>query len=303
MPLEHLTAQLGVADLSANEALLLIGHGSVRYPEAGSAMRQHAESLRAAGHFGQVEVAVLNGAPSVAEALARIDRPTIRVVPLFMEDGYFTRVAVPRTLEAAFRQPPSTSWIGLCGAPATARAGGGALTRALARPDKPGHDGGGMGRDGEGIILCPPVGVHDGMAGVIERQALAACAGRHVPSHTAAVVVVGHGSASAPGEVLALHRHTSRVASTTLFARVEAACLEETPFLGEVLGSLRAHPVVVIGYFANQGGHVLEDVPAAVAAEAAARGGPGPDLWFHGSVIDDPAMVAIVLDQAQVRDR
>jgi sirohydrochlorin cobaltochelatase len=319
MPLEHLTAWPGVTDLSENKALLLIGHGSARYPEAGSAMQAHAESLRAGGHFSQVEVAVLDGAPSVAEALARIDRPVIRVVPFFMEDGYFTRVAVPRAVEETLRRLRSPSWPGVRGAAAGAGGGG---------PDKPGHDGRGtdhagegMGDAGEGmghadegmggddrgagrdrgrIVWCPPVGVHDGIAGVIERQALAACEGRHIPSHAAAVVVVGHGSASAPGQVLALHRHASRVASTTLFARVEAACLEETPFLADTLGSLRTHPVVVIGFFANNGGHVLEDVPALIAAEAAARGEAGPGLWFHGSVINDPEMVPIVLDQAQV---
>jgi sirohydrochlorin ferrochelatase len=148
---------------------------------------------------------------------------------------------------------------------------------------------------GTQIALCPPIGVHDGIAGIIERQAVAACADLGVPPHTAAVMVIGHGSASAPGRNLTLHRHTARVASTTLFARVEAACLEEPPFVAETLASLRAHPVVVIGFFANQGSHVRDDVPALIAAEAQARYLP---IRFHGSVVDDPALVAIILDQA-----
>jgi sirohydrochlorin cobaltochelatase len=234
--------------LSVNEALLLIGHGSVRYSQAGDAMHRHAHLLRQGGHFAQVEVAVLNGAPSVPEALGRIAAPVIRVVPFFMEDGYFSESAVPLAVG------PETS-----------------------------------------ITLCPPVGVHDGMAGIIERQAVAACADLGVPSHTAAVVVIGHGSASAPGRNLTLHRHTARVASTTQFARVEAACLEEPPFVAQTLASLRAHPVVVIGFFANQGGHVRDDIPALIAAEAQGRDLP---VRFHGSVVDDPAVVAIILDQA-----
>src|SRR5471032_1373537 len=91
-PPEHLTARRGVSALSMNETLLLIGHGSVRYPDAGHGMQRHAAALRADGHFAQVEVAVLNGSPSVAEALARIAAPVVRVVPFFMEDGYFSRV-------------------------------------------------------------------------------------------------------------------------------------------------------------------------------------------------------------------
>ena len=59
-------------------------------------------ALRAAGRFAQVEVALLNGAPPVHEALARIGAAFVRVVPFFMEDGYFCRVAVP----AALRRPP-----------------------------------------------------------------------------------------------------------------------------------------------------------------------------------------------------
>ncbi|HEX3573157.1 MAG TPA: CbiX/SirB N-terminal domain-containing protein [Rhodopila sp.] len=256
----------------ANEALLLISHGSARYADAADAIRRHAESLWSGGHFDQVEVAVLNGTPSVAEALRRIDKPLIRVVPLFMEDGYFTGIAVPRAIAAC---DSNAVIIG---------AGRVSGTHDIASPRR--------------IVMCPPVGVHDGMAGVIERQALAACADLGIPSRTAAVVVVGHGSASAPGRNLALHRHAARVASTTLFGRAEAACLEEAPFLPDTLAMLRAHPVIVIGFFANSGGHARDDVPGLVAAERQARGTPGPDVRFHGSVIDDPAIPAIVLDQA-----
>jgi len=240
--------------VSANDALLLIGHGSARYPDAASALHGHAGSLRAAGRFRQVEVGLLNGTPSVVEALARIDAVRVQVVPFFMEVGYFTRVAIPWAL-------------GLTG------------------PDPRFH-------------LCPPVGMHDGMAGLIERQALAACATLGIASRTAAVLVVGHGSASSPGGVLALHQHAARVASTTLFARVESACLEEAPFVANALQGLRSHPVIVIGFFAGNGAHVRDDVPSLVAAEERARGSDGLAVLFQQSVTDDPAMTQIILDQA-----
>src|ERR1700690_1986404 len=47
--LDHLTANCGVSGLSSHEALLLVGHGSARYPDAGVAMHRHAETLRAGG--------------------------------------------------------------------------------------------------------------------------------------------------------------------------------------------------------------------------------------------------------------
>jgi sirohydrochlorin cobaltochelatase len=240
-----------VSSVSANTALLLIAHGSVRYPDAARVLHRHAESLRAEAMFRQVEIGLLNGSRSVAEALALIDAEAVRAVPFFMEAGYFTREAIPRAL-------------------------------------------GGDPR----VHICPPIGLHDGMAGLIERQALAACGTLGVPSRSAAVLVVGHGSASAPGGVLALHEHTARVGWTTLFARVESACLEEAPFVAEALQGLRAHPVVVIGFFAGDGGHVRDDVPALVAAEQAARGSGGLPVMFHGSVADDPVVTRIILDQA-----
>ncbi len=236
--------------MSAHDTLLLIGHGSARYPDAAAAIHRHAAALRQSNRFAPVAVGLLNGAPSVSDALAELGAGSIRVVPFFMEDGYFTRVAVPRTLG---------------------------------------------GRD---VTIGPPVGVHDGMAGLIERQALAACDVLGVASRHVAVLVVGHGSSSAPGRTLALHRHTSRVAATELFARVEYACLEEPPLVADVLTGLRAHPVVVIGFFAGSGGHVRDDIPTLIAAEQAARGDAGFAVQFHGSVCDDPAMAEIILDQA-----
>lgn len=236
--------------MSANDTLLLIGHGSERYPDAGRAIHLQAEALRQTKRFAQVAVGLLNGEPSVAQALAGIDAATIRVVPCFMEDGYFTRVAVPRALGARH------------------------------------------------VKMCPPIGVHDAMAGLIERQALAACAATGFSSRDTAVLVVGHGSSSAPGRTLALHRHSSRVAATELFSRVEAACLEEPPFVAGALSGLRAHPVIVIGFFAGEGGHVRDDVPAMIEAERLVRGEAGLPVRFHGSVTDDPAMTEIILDQA-----
>ncbi len=94
------------------------------------------------------------------------------------------------------------------------------------------------------------------------------------------------------------------MAATELFARVETACLEEAPFVAEALRGLRTHPTVMIGCFANQGGHVRDDMPALIAAEQAARRhtNPGVDgfaVRFDGSIADDPAMIQIIMDQAR----
>ncbi|MEI7714223.1 MAG: CbiX/SirB N-terminal domain-containing protein [Rhodospirillales bacterium] len=83
---------------TSKDALLLIAHGSTRYPDAGRTALAHAATIREQGHFAMVAVGFLNGAPSASEALARLGDRTIHVVPFFMEDGYFTRIAVPKAL-------------------------------------------------------------------------------------------------------------------------------------------------------------------------------------------------------------
>ncbi len=235
------------------EGLLLVAHGSARYPEVGRIAAAHVARIAAADPSRPVALGLLNGAPSVAEAVAALAVPLIRVVPFFMEDGYFVRVAVPKAL----------------------------------------------GRT-EGIRLCPPVGVHDGMAGLIRESVRAGCAAAGLSPETVAVLVVGHGSARAPGRALALHRHTESVATGGGFALVRSACLEEAPFLGDALAALCGHPVAVVGFFAGEGGHVRDDVPEAIAREVVARGPGGLPVLNCGSVMDHPGVAGIILAQAAV---
>lgn len=84
-----------------DDALLLVAHGSSRYADAGDTLLRHAAELR--DHFAAVEVGFLNGTQSAADALARLPATRVHVMPFFMEDGYFTRVAVPRALAGSVR--------------------------------------------------------------------------------------------------------------------------------------------------------------------------------------------------------
>ncbi len=234
----------------ASDALLLIGHGSARYPDAARVLHVHAAALR--GAFKQVEVGLLNGEPSVAAALARIGAPVIRAVPFFMEAGYFTNTAVPRALGADPR-----------------------------------------------VRIAAPVGTHDGLAAVVQRLAERACQAMGAAPGDAAVLLVGHGSAKAPGRALALHRCARLVESANRFARVQAACLEEAPYLPDALALSRDRPAVVVGFFAGEGMHVRDDVPGALAAERTRR---QTGLAFAGCVTDDPEVAGIIAERAAAAD-
>jgi sirohydrochlorin cobaltochelatase len=122
---------LGTA-LFREDALLLVAHGSVRFPHAGRVVQTHAATLRAEHVFAEVSVGLLNGEPGAAHTLARLRAPEVHVVPFFMEAGWFTNMAVPRAL-------------GLDGT----------ITR----------------RNGQTLRYTAPIGTHDGMAALIENKA------------------------------------------------------------------------------------------------------------------------------------
>lgn len=153
--------------------------------------------------------------------------------------------------------------------------------------------------DGHGHELRrhPPVGLHPHLADRAAARALAAC-GRDAAR--CAVLLVGHGSARAPGRAMALHRHAQAVAGLRRFAVVGAAFLEEPPLVAEALQAWRHRPVAVLGFFAGAGGHARDDLPALLAAEQMSRGSAGAPLLDLGSIGDDPAMPGMILDMLRM---
>ena len=219
----------------AEHGLLIVAHGSARYPDAVRTALAHADAIRTSGQFAAVAVGLLNGAPSVADALASLGPRVIHVVPFFMEDGYFTRVAVPKAL-------------------------GGADVR-----------------------LYPPVGTHPGMAGLI----LGRVRRFGLLPEELSLVLVGHGSARAPGRRMALHEHAERLRDR--FAAVHVAFLEEAPLVADILAGLRGPAIAVMGVFAGEGLHVRDDLPALIGGVAG--------LTDLGSAGEEAGMAALIVDQ------
>jgi sirohydrochlorin cobaltochelatase len=150
---------------------------------------------------------------------------------------------------------------------------------------------------GRRLHYHPPVGTHPGLAALAARRvrlATGADAARF------AVLPVGHGSARSPGRPLALHQHAGAVAAMGKFGPVRAAFLEEPPFVADALRDWRTLPVAVLGFFAGDGGHVREDLPALLAAEHAQRGASGAPVLDLGTIGDDAEMPRIILEQAAI---
>lgn len=256
---------------------MLIGHGSARYPGAGSVVDAHADALRVNGPFAEVATAFLTGAPTPAEAQARLTAPVVHVVPFFMENGYFTRVAVPRALG-----------LGSC-SPLMAEEERGPVGPSLFPTGRP---------TASRLILHPPIGIHPGFAGVLLARVRAALPDCAEPHPAPAILLLGHGSARAPNRPMAAHAHADALRATGLFPRVETAFLEEPPFLPDALAQIGDCPAAVLGLFANRGTHTSNDMPALIAAARADREHALIDLGIIG---DDLGLRPLILDLVNIR--
>ena len=82
----------------SRDALLLVGHGSNSLPDAASPVLTHASAIRRMDRFGEVAVGLLAGEPNVTRVFDSLIASVVHVVPFFLEDGYFTRMAIPGLL-------------------------------------------------------------------------------------------------------------------------------------------------------------------------------------------------------------
>ena len=216
-------------------------------------MLAHAGTIRATGRFAEVAVGMLAGRPAAEAAFQSLSADIVHVVPFFLEDGFFTRIAIPNLILP--------------------------LTRSTRL-----------------VRFCPPVGAHDGIAGLMEARLLAHCDAFGSDPKRLSVVVAGHGSTRHPGKAQGLRGHAARLESGGRFGWVRVAHLEETPLVADVLASGRGHAVAVIGYLANEGVHATADLPAAIAAERAARGMDWPPVYDLGTIGGDPGLADLIVD-------
>ncbi len=241
------------APVFTRDALLLVGHGSKLIPGAARSLLAHAEVIRASGRFAEVAVGMLHGEPAAATAFEGLVSPVVHVVPCFLEDGYFTRIAIPDLLL------PKISG-----------------TRV--------------------VRFCKPLGLHDGIAALIEARLSRHCEVFGTDPKSLSVLLVGHGSGQNPGRAHALRRHAERLESGGRFGVVRIAHLEERPLVAETLVGARGRTGAVIGYLANEGVHATRDLPRLIAAEQALRGTTWPPVHDLGPLGTDEAIPRLLMD-------
>ncbi|MEE8500759.1 MAG: hypothetical protein V3S27_09315 [Kiloniellales bacterium] len=93
-------------------ALLLVGHGSPRNPASRRAAEWHAAGARAAAVFGEVDIALLDEPPFLAEVMRRLTRPTI-AVGLFADNNRHAGQGLPDAI--ARHAPVVVRYLGAIG--------------------------------------------------------------------------------------------------------------------------------------------------------------------------------------------
>ena len=84
--------------------LLLAAHGERRTDADNGVVVRLARTLADKGVAAEIGFGFIKGSPTVDEAIGALSSRDIVVYPLFLSDGYFTRVALPQLVEEARRQ-------------------------------------------------------------------------------------------------------------------------------------------------------------------------------------------------------
>ncbi|GIV97847.1 MAG: hypothetical protein KatS3mg057_2504 [Herpetosiphonaceae bacterium] len=243
-------------------AIVLLGHGSLR-AGSGAAMIRLAARAREAGLAPIVEAGFLNySRPSFADALARCvakGAEQVIVQPYFLVPGKFVRIDIQRLVNISQATQP-----------------------------------------GLRLLLAPPFGDHPALAQLVLKRAAeveGAAAGSPAP---AALLVMAHGSpnprSNAPIEGIA-----RRIEASGRYAAVVVCYMDlNQPSIPQAIDALVAHGIqgiVAVPYFLQFGGHVAEDLPAAID-EARLRH-PALTLLLAGHLAYDPLLLSVIADRVQ----
>lgn len=226
-----------------SRAALIVSHGQPSEPEVGEAeIAKLAAAVSQNLPGWEVRGATL-AQPSAVEAASGL-APEALVYPMFISDGWFTQVNLPRRL-------------------------GGHRGRRLA-----------------------PFGTDPDLPGLAADWVAGLCGGLGWCPAATDLVICAHGSGRSPMPALDTRIFAERLLRHLRPRRLLCGFVEQAPGLATALGQAGAQ-AVCLPFFATRRGHVLEDLPQAVA-----------DSGFAGVVLDPlgvhdevPAMIARALEQ------
>jgi sirohydrochlorin cobaltochelatase len=217
----------------SDAAVVVIGHGSTKNVDSAEPVFQHAAELRRRGLFAEVREGFWKQEPMAGEVLAGIPSPRVFIVPLFISEGYFCDLVIPRALRF--------------------------------RADADGDFARVQRRGTQRWFYCRPVGTHERMTGVLLARARGVV--RQFPFPRApresdlTLFIAGHGTTQNEHSRAAIDRQVERIRAMNLYADVHAVFIEEPPRIGECYALAKTRNIVLVPFFISDGMHTREDIP------------------------------------------
>ncbi len=134
--------------------------------------------------------------------------------------------------------------------------------------------------------VLDPFGIDDGVQRLTVTLAQEAAAARGLNPAETACLLAAHGSFRSPAPSRVANAMADRLKAEAGFARVEAAFIDQSPRIAEAAASF-PNGALVLPFFAAKGGHVVDDLPQALA-----------EAGFHGTVLEpvglDPRVPGLI---------
>ena len=147
------------------------------------------------------------------------------------------------------------------------------------------------------ILQCDALGLDPELSGIIINMGLEACEQMSQNPENIHLVLVAHGSEKSTASAEATHLQQLAVEKGSVFGEVSSVFLNEEPELAQWLISHSddVRPKILIGLFAAEGPHAMEDVPAGIrrAKDAIPR---SQTIQYAGIVGARPEIVKLVQD-------
>lgn len=203
-------------------AVILVGHGSARYPDSAAPIHALAAQLRARGPWREVAAIFMKQPPFLAEALDLVTAEDVVIVPVFAGKGHYTDRLIPEAM-------------GLSGP----------VTR----------------RDGRVLHYTPPVGCDRRIPGLMARRAAGVARAGGLDPKSVSLLLIAHGSPRPGGSGETPKAIAAAIAAMDHFAEVRLAFLEQPPFARDWRALVAGSELVVLPVLVAQGLHASQDIP------------------------------------------
>ncbi|MDD5261395.1 MAG: CbiX/SirB N-terminal domain-containing protein [Methylacidiphilales bacterium] len=244
-------------------ALLLAAHGSTQNQDSSRPTREQAERIRQRGIFAEVYVCFWLEPPFYKDVLNLVQSREVYLVPNFISEGYYTKQILPREFSLT-----------------------GPVTEVR----------------GHRIYHCDPVGTHPSMTEVLLRRARAILETEKLSEKDVCLLIAGHGTPRNENSKAVIVAQVEKLRALGVYGQVEAAFLEEPPFIRDWRTLTALPQMIVVPFFVSDGLHASEDIPALLASgesgTAAASNDATTDrrrFWVAPSLGTEPGMADVIL--------